>query len=60
MNPIQTILSGQAIQGLSKDIQDLMLIFFVSVPLSVLIYIIFSKHRHWKIVDLGHHTWLIK
>lgn len=60
MNQLQSILSGDIFQNMSKDSKDLGLIFLVSVPLSVLLYIVFSKHRHWMIVDLGHHTWLVR
>jgi hypothetical protein len=60
MNQILNILNSDLLQNIGKEGKDLGLIFLVSVPLSVLLYIVFSKHRHWLVVDLGHHTWLVK
>lgn len=39
---------------------DYYLVFLISIPLSLLLYLYFSKHRHWIVVDLGHHRWLTK
>ena len=60
MNQLQTVLSGNNLSGIGADAKDIGLIFFVSIPLSVLLYIIFSRHRHWMLVDLGHHNWLVR
>lgn len=47
-------------QGLLGSIQQLYIIFLVSVPLSLLLYLMFTKYRHYMLVELGHHKWLIK
>jgi hypothetical protein len=36
------------------------IIFLISVPLSLLLYMVFSKYRHYILIDLGFHKWLIK
>jgi hypothetical protein len=60
MNQKTSIFSLEYIRANVGDLQDLVLIFVVSIPLSVLIYILFSKYRHWTEVDLVDHKWLIR
>jgi len=47
-------------ENINKTIQDMYVVFLISVPLSLLLYLIFSRYRHWLLVDLGNHKWLIK
>jgi hypothetical protein len=60
MNQNTSFFSLEFFKANLGDIKDVSLIFLVSVPLSVLIYIIFSRYRHWMEVDLVDHTWLVK
>ena len=41
-------------------VADYYVVFLVSIPISLLLYLYYSKHRHWLLVDLGHHQWLTK
>ncbi len=60
MNQNPSIVSFDYIRQNIGDMKDLALIFLVSIPLSILLYILFSKYRHYMLVDLGDHKWLIK
>jgi hypothetical protein len=53
-------LGGYRVESIIKSAEDLYVIFLISVPLSLLLYLVFSKYRHWVLVDLGFHKWLIK
>ncbi len=45
----------------SKLINELFLIFMVSVPFSLFMYFFFiRKHRNKMLVDLGQHKWILK
>jgi hypothetical protein len=43
-----------------SSLQQIYIVFLISVPLSLLLFIMFTKYRHYLLVDLGHHKWLIK
>jgi hypothetical protein len=45
---------------LYKTVAEMYVLFLISVPLSLLLFILFSHHRHKTLVDLGEHKWLIK
>jgi hypothetical protein len=45
---------------LVQSLNDIFNIFLISVPLSLLLYLIFAKYKKWIVVDLGNHKWLIK
>lgn len=44
----------------SKTVGELYILFLISVPLALLLFILFNRHRHKLLVDLGDHKWLIK
>ena len=44
----------------SKTVGELYILFLISVPLALLLFILFNRHRHKMLVDLGDHKWLIK
>ena len=40
---------------------ELYILFMISIPLSLFLYLLFSRGRHKTLVDLGRgHKWLIK
>lgn len=44
-----------------KQKSEIYILLMVTVPLSLLLYVLFSRGKHKTLVDLGHgHTWLIK
>ncbi len=43
-----------------KTVGELYVLFLISVPLSLLLFILFNRRRHKMVVDLGEHKWLIK
>jgi hypothetical protein len=43
-----------------KTLGELYILFLISVPLSLLLYLLFNRHRSKMLVDLGFHKWLIK
>ncbi|MEI6728244.1 MAG: hypothetical protein WCK98_01240 [bacterium] len=45
---------------LSKTVGELYILFLISVPLSLLLFMLFNGHRSKTLVDLGHHKWIIK
>lgn len=45
---------------LNKNLGELYILFLISVPLSLLLFILFNKHRTKILVDLGDHKWIIK
>jgi len=45
---------------LYKTIGELYILFLISVPLSLLLFMLFNRHRNKILVDLGDHKWLIK
>jgi hypothetical protein len=47
-------------QFLLEQGKGLYLIFLLSIPLSLFFYILYSRYRHWILVDLGEHKWLVK
>jgi hypothetical protein len=57
---IKKFIPDYGTQGILASLQQIYVIFLVSVPLSLLLYLMFSKYRHYILVDLGHHKWLIK
>jgi len=57
---IDAIATALNIEDINKTIQDMYVVFLISVPLSLLLYLIFSRYRHWMLIDLGNHKWLIK
>ncbi len=46
--------------GLTTSLPQLYVIFLVSMPLSLLLFLMFTKYKHSKLVDLGFHKWIIK
>jgi len=57
---LNDIINIFGVESINKTVQDMFAAFFISVPLSLLLYLIFSRYRHWTLVDLGDHKWLIK
>lgn len=45
---------------LYKNMGEVYIMFLISVPLSLLLFFLFSKKRHKTLVDLGEHKWLVK
>jgi hypothetical protein len=43
-----------------KTVGEIYILFIISVPLSLLLYMLFNRHRDKIMVDLGEHKWLIK
>jgi len=39
---------------------DILSILFITIPLSLFIYLLLSKYRHWMLVDVADHKWIIK
>jgi hypothetical protein len=45
----------------TKSTTEIYILLIISVPLSLILYLLFSKGNHKTLVDLGHgHKWLIK
>ena len=57
---INLILVRFGLQTSGRSIMDLYLIFTFSVPVSILIYLIFDKYRHKILVELGQHKWIVR
>jgi hypothetical protein len=43
-----------------RSLADLYLIFTITVPISILVYLIFERYRIKMFVDLGNHKWIVK
>lgn len=48
------------LQDGGRSLLDLYLIFTITVPISILIYLIFERYRIKMFVDLGNHKWIVK
>ncbi len=48
------------LQDGSRSLLDLYLIFAITVPISILVYLIFERYRTKLFVDLGNHKWIVK
>jgi hypothetical protein len=48
------------LQDGGRSLLDLYLIFTITVPISILIYLIFERYRIKLFVDLGNHKWIVK
>ena len=57
---INAIVVRFGLQTSGRSIMDLYLIFTFSVPVSILIYLIFDKYRHKILVELGQHKWIVR
>jgi hypothetical protein len=53
-------LIGAEIDFVMKSLQDIVVVLIISVPLSLILYIMFNKNRKWVLIDLGQHKWIIK
>ena len=59
----QTSLDFSSTFGLqdgARSLLDLYLIFTITVPISILVYLIFERYRIKMFVDLGNHKWIVK
>ena len=43
-----------------KNLGEFYLLFLITVPLSLLLFLLFSRKKHKTLVDLGEHRWLVK
>ena len=59
-NWIDIVFGPNFVENISRSNQDIFIIFVISVPLSLLLFLIFNRYRHWMLVDLGFHKWLVK
>lgn len=57
---IHKFIPKQGMAGYMMALEQLYIIFLVSVPLSLLLYLVFTKSKKMIMVDLGKHKWLIK
>lgn len=57
---VEKIIDLPKMPDLIQIIQDFYLPVLISIPLSFLLYLLFHKYRHWILVNLGEHKWLIK
>lgn len=48
------------LQDGGRSLLDLYLIFTITVPISILVYLIFERYRIKMFVDLGNHKWIVK
>ncbi len=51
---------GAEIDFVMKSIQDIVVVLIISIPLSLILYIMFNKNRRLILIDLGQHKWIIK
>gem|GEM_PF-4101344 len=46
--------------SLENNLSQLYIVFLITVPLSLMLYLIFNKYQHQILVDLGDHKWLVR
>ncbi len=61
---VRSIIDGVIYSLQRGDVMEILYHFFIVSIISSLValffYIMYSKFRHYMLVDLGHHKWLIK
>jgi hypothetical protein len=57
---LDSVLGPNFIENVNRSNGDIFVIFMISAPLSLLLFLIFNRYRHWILVDLGTHKWLVK
>jgi hypothetical protein len=60
LNTISNWIETFGLQDGLRSLLDLYYIFAITVPISILIYLIFERYRIKLFVDLGNHKWIVK
>jgi len=47
-------------KNVQKTLVEIFILFMISIPISLLLYLLFNRYRQKMLIDLGQHKWLIK
>ena len=57
---IGAFLTRLLVQFRALPTSELLMVIVLSIVISMLLYVVWRKRNHYKLVDLGMHQWLIR
>jgi hypothetical protein len=60
MQDVGDVLNRLLVQFRALPVGELLVVVILSIVVSLLLYVVWRRRNHYKLVDLGLHQWLIK